>query len=247
MKSSITQIERHFDISSTHVGLIDGSFEMGNIYLLICVLMVSGKSSDSLLLSFGRQATCCFWLWSATLGPSCTDPGSFPGAVWSWLWGPSSPVWLTSSWDGKRQKTCDFTDSRTAERNWLSLCFCGAVTSMEPWARVSRMTPLTTQPVWKELCPTWTRRGLRTETLVRVCSFRLDQKMTKDNLKGIRRRRRGGHHTLLILIKGESLFYTLLHTSSQVSSDWLFQKSSLQFLCGHLRTAGFVHLLSGCN
>lgn len=29
MKSSITQIERHFDISTTHVGLIDGSFEMG--------------------------------------------------------------------------------------------------------------------------------------------------------------------------------------------------------------------------
>lgn len=30
MKSSITQIERRFDLSSTHIGLIDGSFEMGN-------------------------------------------------------------------------------------------------------------------------------------------------------------------------------------------------------------------------
>lgn len=29
MKSSITQIERRFDLSSTRVGLIDGSFEMG--------------------------------------------------------------------------------------------------------------------------------------------------------------------------------------------------------------------------
>lgn len=35
MKSSITQIERRFDLSSTHIGLIDGSFEMGIIYLLI--------------------------------------------------------------------------------------------------------------------------------------------------------------------------------------------------------------------
>ena len=32
MKSSITQIERRFDISSSTVGLIDGSFEIGKFY-----------------------------------------------------------------------------------------------------------------------------------------------------------------------------------------------------------------------
>uniref|UniRef100_A0A3Q2DLG6 Solute carrier organic anion transporter family member n=1 Tax=Cyprinodon variegatus TaxID=28743 RepID=A0A3Q2DLG6_CYPVA len=37
MKSSITQIERRFDLSSTHVGLIDGSFEMGNLLFLAMV------------------------------------------------------------------------------------------------------------------------------------------------------------------------------------------------------------------
>uniref|UniRef100_A0A3Q3WHY8 Solute carrier organic anion transporter family member n=1 Tax=Mola mola TaxID=94237 RepID=A0A3Q3WHY8_MOLML len=37
MKSSITQIERRFDLSSTHVGLIDGSFEMGNLLFLAVV------------------------------------------------------------------------------------------------------------------------------------------------------------------------------------------------------------------
>ncbi|XP_029681486.1 solute carrier organic anion transporter family member 1C1-like isoform X1 [Takifugu rubripes] len=37
MKSSITQIERHFDISTTHVGLIDGSFEMGNLLFLAVI------------------------------------------------------------------------------------------------------------------------------------------------------------------------------------------------------------------
>ncbi|KAF3705004.1 Solute carrier organic anion transporter family member 1C1 [Channa argus] len=36
MKSSITQIERRFDLSSTHVGLIDGSFEMEFCPLLFC-------------------------------------------------------------------------------------------------------------------------------------------------------------------------------------------------------------------
>uniref|UniRef100_A0A3B3XG76 Solute carrier organic anion transporter family member n=1 Tax=Poecilia mexicana TaxID=48701 RepID=A0A3B3XG76_9TELE len=37
MKSSVTQIERRFDLSSTHVGLIDGSFEMGNLLFLAVV------------------------------------------------------------------------------------------------------------------------------------------------------------------------------------------------------------------
>uniref|UniRef100_A0A3B5MKI7 Solute carrier organic anion transporter family member n=1 Tax=Xiphophorus couchianus TaxID=32473 RepID=A0A3B5MKI7_9TELE len=37
MKSSITQIERRFDLSSTRVGLIDGSFEMGNLLFLAVV------------------------------------------------------------------------------------------------------------------------------------------------------------------------------------------------------------------
>ncbi|XP_037551774.1 solute carrier organic anion transporter family member 1C1-like [Nematolebias whitei] len=37
IKSSITQIERRFDLSSTHVGLIDGSFEMGNLLFLALV------------------------------------------------------------------------------------------------------------------------------------------------------------------------------------------------------------------
>lgn len=32
MKSSITQIERRFDLSSSVVGIIDGSFEIGNFY-----------------------------------------------------------------------------------------------------------------------------------------------------------------------------------------------------------------------
>ncbi|KAM6895642.1 solute carrier organic anion transporter family member 1C1 [Xenentodon cancila] len=37
MKSSITQIERRFDLSSSHIGLIDGSFEMGNLLFLAVV------------------------------------------------------------------------------------------------------------------------------------------------------------------------------------------------------------------
>eukprot|EP00079_Xenopus_tropicalis_P032218 XP_017945989.1 PREDICTED: solute carrier organic anion transporter family member 1B3-like [Xenopus tropicalis] len=37
MKSSITQIERRFDISSSTVGMIDGSFEIGNLMVIAIV------------------------------------------------------------------------------------------------------------------------------------------------------------------------------------------------------------------
>ncbi|XP_075066898.1 solute carrier organic anion transporter family member 1B3-like [Mixophyes fleayi] len=37
MKSSITQIERRFDISSSTVGLVDGSFEFGNLLMIAIV------------------------------------------------------------------------------------------------------------------------------------------------------------------------------------------------------------------
>lgn len=40
MKSSITQIERRFDISSSTVGLIDGSFEIGKFYMHFDYLVI---------------------------------------------------------------------------------------------------------------------------------------------------------------------------------------------------------------
>ena len=40
MKSSITQIERRFDISSSTVGLIDGSFEIGKFYMHFYYLVI---------------------------------------------------------------------------------------------------------------------------------------------------------------------------------------------------------------
>lgn len=173
MKSSITQIERHFDISTTHVGLIDGSFEMGNVSLLLWALMVSGKSSDSFLFPLGgRQpvvSSCDQPFW----GPASPTQVHFRGLFGHGSGGPPhrSDSLLHGTVNGRKHAV-----SRTTEGNWLSLSFCGAVTSTEPWARVSRMTPWTTRLVWKELCLTWTRRGLRTETLVRICSFGLDQK-----------------------------------------------------------------------
>lgn len=35
MKSSITQIERRFDLSSSTVGIVDGSFEMGKYQIVV--------------------------------------------------------------------------------------------------------------------------------------------------------------------------------------------------------------------
>ncbi|KAK5876813.1 hypothetical protein CesoFtcFv8_026128 [Champsocephalus esox] len=53
MKSSITQIERRFDLSSTHVGLIDGSFEMGNLLFLAAVSYFGAKLHRPRLIAVG--------------------------------------------------------------------------------------------------------------------------------------------------------------------------------------------------
>uniref|UniRef100_A0A3B5B8U2 Solute carrier organic anion transporter family member n=1 Tax=Stegastes partitus TaxID=144197 RepID=A0A3B5B8U2_9TELE len=53
MKSSITQIERRFDLSSTHIGLIDGSFEMGNLLFLAMVSHFGAKLHRPRLIAVG--------------------------------------------------------------------------------------------------------------------------------------------------------------------------------------------------
>ncbi|XP_020494473.1 solute carrier organic anion transporter family member 1C1-like [Labrus bergylta] len=53
MKSSITQIERRFDLSSSHVGLIDGSFEMGNLLFLAVVSHFGAKLHRPRLIAMG--------------------------------------------------------------------------------------------------------------------------------------------------------------------------------------------------
>ncbi|KAK7896330.1 hypothetical protein WMY93_021655 [Mugilogobius chulae] len=53
MKSSITQIERRFDLSSSHVGLIDGSFEMGNLLFLAAVSHFGAKLHRPRLIAAG--------------------------------------------------------------------------------------------------------------------------------------------------------------------------------------------------
>uniref|UniRef100_A0AAY4BC96 Solute carrier organic anion transporter family member n=1 Tax=Denticeps clupeoides TaxID=299321 RepID=A0AAY4BC96_9TELE len=53
MKSSITQIERRFDLSSSLVGLIDGSFEMGNLLFLALVSHFGAKMHRPRLIAVG--------------------------------------------------------------------------------------------------------------------------------------------------------------------------------------------------
>ncbi|XP_066525633.1 solute carrier organic anion transporter family member 1C1 isoform X2 [Hoplias malabaricus] len=53
MKSSITQIEKRFDLSSTRVGLIDGSFEMGNLLFLAVVSHFGAKLHRPRLIALG--------------------------------------------------------------------------------------------------------------------------------------------------------------------------------------------------
>ncbi|XP_046730375.1 solute carrier organic anion transporter family member 1C1-like [Silurus meridionalis] len=53
MKSAITQIERRFDLSSTHMGIIDGSFEMGNLLFLAFVSYYGAKLHRPKLIGCG--------------------------------------------------------------------------------------------------------------------------------------------------------------------------------------------------
>ncbi|XP_056131850.1 solute carrier organic anion transporter family member 1C1 [Lampris incognitus] len=53
MKSSITQIERRFDLSSSLIGLIDGGFEMGNLLFLAVVSHFGAKLHRPRLIGLG--------------------------------------------------------------------------------------------------------------------------------------------------------------------------------------------------
>ncbi|XP_061524326.1 solute carrier organic anion transporter family member 1C1-like isoform X1 [Phycodurus eques] len=53
MKSSITQLERRFDLSSSHIGLVDGSFEMGNLLFLAVVSHFGAKMHRPRLIAGG--------------------------------------------------------------------------------------------------------------------------------------------------------------------------------------------------
>uniref|UniRef100_A0A8C4W194 Solute carrier organic anion transporter family member n=1 Tax=Gopherus evgoodei TaxID=1825980 RepID=A0A8C4W194_9SAUR len=55
MKSSITQIERRFDIPSSVAGLIDGSFEMGNLLVMAFVSYFGAKFHRPKIIALG----CC--------------------------------------------------------------------------------------------------------------------------------------------------------------------------------------------
>ncbi|KAL2102534.1 hypothetical protein ACEWY4_001702 [Coilia grayii] len=53
MKSAVTQIERRFDLSSSLIGLIDGSFEMGNLLFLAFVSHFGAKMHRPRLIGIG--------------------------------------------------------------------------------------------------------------------------------------------------------------------------------------------------
>ncbi|CAI9608125.1 unnamed protein product [Staurois parvus] len=53
MKSSITQIERRFDLSSSTVGMVDGSFEIGNLLVIAFVSYFGAKLHRPRIIAIG--------------------------------------------------------------------------------------------------------------------------------------------------------------------------------------------------
>ncbi|XP_008584350.1 PREDICTED: solute carrier organic anion transporter family member 1B3-like [Galeopterus variegatus] len=53
MKSSITQIERRFDISSSTAGIIDGGFEIGNLFVIVFVSYYGSKLHRPKIIGIG--------------------------------------------------------------------------------------------------------------------------------------------------------------------------------------------------
>uniref|UniRef100_A0A8C1S8Z9 Solute carrier organic anion transporter family member n=1 Tax=Cyprinus carpio TaxID=7962 RepID=A0A8C1S8Z9_CYPCA len=74
MKSAITQIERRFDLSSSVVGLIDGSFEMGNLLFLAVVSHFGARLHRPRLIGMG-----CFLM---AIGSALTGLPHFFMRLW---------------------------------------------------------------------------------------------------------------------------------------------------------------------
>ncbi|XP_020390991.2 solute carrier organic anion transporter family member 1C1-like, partial [Rhincodon typus] len=53
MKSTITQIERRFDIPSSLIGVVDGSFEIGNLLVIVFVSYFGAKFHRPRLIAIG--------------------------------------------------------------------------------------------------------------------------------------------------------------------------------------------------
>ena len=83
MKGSITQIERRFDISSSTVGLIDGSFEMGNFCFCFDYYLVTRFAEVKKVFTYALHH------WSLTRGKLPPSPppaqGQF-GNIWRYFW-----------------------------------------------------------------------------------------------------------------------------------------------------------------
>ncbi|KAL8222294.1 UNVERIFIED_CONTAM: hypothetical protein K2H54_075389 [Gekko kuhli] len=84
LKSMITQIERRFEISSSIVGLIDGSFEIGNLMVLILVSYLGSRVHRPKVIAVG-----CLIM--AT--------GAFISVAPHFIMGLSSGCWEDHSWD----------------------------------------------------------------------------------------------------------------------------------------------------
>lgn len=151
MKSSITQIERHFDISTTAVGLIDGSFEMGTFCRSIHPL-VQVKPPDLLSCLLGDRQPAVPGRDQPFRGAAAPTQSHFRGMFHHGLGGPPHrPDPLLHGTVNISQHAI-FTNLWTPKRFLNSIFFLATGTSTAHWARLSRITPWTAPLVWKKMC-----------------------------------------------------------------------------------------------
>uniref|UniRef100_A0A8L0DVI0 Solute carrier organic anion transporter family member n=1 Tax=Oncorhynchus mykiss TaxID=8022 RepID=A0A8L0DVI0_ONCMY len=186
MKSTITQLERRFDIPSYLIGVIDGSFEIGNLLVIAFVSYFGAKlhrpkiiAIGCVLMSFGTfliairvhnlssehenvLTSLCFFVSFLCLNVSgCVQTISIIGPVFGYLLGSlCAKIYVDIGYVNMETITITPGDARWVGAWWLGYLIAGAITLMSavPFWFLPKSLPI---PVDKQLNANFTPEQTR--------------------------------------------------------------------------------------